>query len=79
MGRSAFGSNTALPIWVEFMKTALKDMPNTPLKQPDGLVSVRIDPKTENIPKEMQQAPGLSDEDQTSSSTDEEDIPEQLF
>ena len=97
MGRSAFGSNTALPIWVEFMKTALRDMPNAPLKQPDGLVSVRIDPKTgnraypgqtnaifetfrvENIPKEMQQAPGLSDEDQTSSSTDEEDIPEQLF
>ena len=48
MGRSAFGSNTALPIWVDFMDTALKDMPSAPLPQPDGLVSVRIDPLTGN-------------------------------
>jgi len=48
MGRSAFGSNTALPIWVDFMKTALQDMPSSPLQQPDGLVSVRIDPQTGN-------------------------------
>ena len=48
MGRSAFGSNTALPIWVDFMETALKDMPSAPLPQPDGLVSVRIDPLTGN-------------------------------
>jgi penicillin-binding protein 1A len=48
MGYSAFGSNTALPIWVEFMDTALEDMPDAPLKQPDGLVSVRIDPNTGN-------------------------------
>jgi len=96
MGNSAFGSNTALPIWVEFMKTALEDMPDSPIKQPDGLVSVRIDPETgnraypgqtnaifetfrvENIPKEMQQAPALNNESQSYSS-DEEDIPEQLF
>ena len=97
MGRSAFGSNTALPIWVEFMKTALQDMPNAPLKQPDGLVSVRIDPQTgkraypgqsnaifemfrvENIPQEMQQAPGVSAGGQFDKVSDEEDIPEQLF
>ncbi|MEY8203791.1 MAG: penicillin-binding protein 1A [Bermanella sp.] len=97
MGRSAFGSNTALPIWVEFMKTALQDMPNAPLKQPDGLVSVRIDPQTgkraypgqsnaifemfrvENIPQEMQQAPGLSTGEQFDKVSDDEDIPEQLF
>ncbi len=46
MGRNAYGSNTALPIWVEYMKTAVKDMPESPIKQPDGLVSVRIDPET---------------------------------
>ncbi|MEY8262644.1 MAG: transglycosylase domain-containing protein, partial [Bermanella sp.] len=97
MGRSAFGSNTALPIWVEFMKTALQDMPNAPIKQPDGLVSVRIDPQTgkraypgqsnaifemfrvENIPQEMQQAPGLSTGGQFDKVSDDEDIPEQLF
>lgn len=49
MGRSAFGSNTALPIWVDYMSTALKDMPESPLTQPDGLVSVRIDPDTGNL------------------------------
>ncbi len=95
MGRSAFGSNTALPIWVNFMKTALKNMPSSPLKQPDGLVSVRIDPstgnraypgqsnamfeifRTENIPKQMQQAPEISNgfEDET----EDEVTPEQLF
>jgi penicillin-binding protein 1A len=48
MGRSAFGSNTALPIWVDYMRTALKDTPPAPLPQPDGLVSVRIDPLTGN-------------------------------
>ena len=48
LGRSAFGSNTALPIWVEYMRTALADMEDSPLKRPDGLVSVRIDPDTGN-------------------------------
>lgn len=48
LGRSAFGSNTALPIWVDYMKTALDNMEDAPLKRPDGLVSVRIDPETGN-------------------------------
>lgn len=48
LGRWAFGSNTALPIWVDYMKVALKNMPESPLKQPNGLVSIRIDPETGN-------------------------------
>ena len=48
LGRSAFGSNTALPIWVDYMGTALKDTDDAPLKRPDGLVSVRIDPDSGN-------------------------------
>ena len=48
LGRSAFGSNTALPIWVDYMKTALDGTEDAPLKRPDGLVSVRIDPETGN-------------------------------
>jgi penicillin-binding protein 1A len=48
LGRSAFGSNTALPIWVDYMATALQGMEDAPLKRPDGLVSVRIDPDTGN-------------------------------
>lgn len=48
LGRWAFGSNTALPIWVDYMRVALEGMPESPLKQPDGLVSIRIDPETGN-------------------------------
>lgn len=48
LGKWAFGSNTALPIWVKYMNVALKNMPESPIKQPDGLVSIRIDPDTGN-------------------------------
>lgn len=48
LGKSAFGSNTALPIWVDYMKTALAGTKEAPLKRPDGLVSIRIDPTTGN-------------------------------
>lgn len=46
LGRWAYGSNTALPIWVDYMETALKDVPERPFEQPEGIVSVRIDPET---------------------------------
>ena len=46
MGKWAYGSNTALPIWVDYMKVALKDVPQRPFEQPEGVVSVRIDAET---------------------------------
>lgn len=46
LGRWAFGANTALPIWVEYMHTALAEVPEHPFEQPQGIVSVRIDPAT---------------------------------
>ena len=46
LGRWAFGANTALPIWVDYMSTALKGVPEHPFEQPAGVVSVRIDPVT---------------------------------
>ena len=46
LGRWAFGSNTALPIWVDYMGTALANTPPRPYEQPAGIVSVRIDPVT---------------------------------
>ena len=36
----------ALPMWINFMENALAGMPEEFLERPDGLVSVRIDPKT---------------------------------
>ncbi|WP_296057204.1 penicillin-binding protein 1A [uncultured Amphritea sp.] len=46
LGRSEFGSTAALPVWIEFMEAALTNSPDQPIAQPDGLVSIRIDPKT---------------------------------
>lgn len=39
-----YGGQAALPIWMDFMKVALADMPETIHAVPEGIVSVRIDP-----------------------------------
>merc|ERR1712000_489833 len=39
LGRWAYGSNTALPIWVDYMETALQGVPEHPFEQPEGIVS----------------------------------------
>lgn len=44
LGDRETGGRAALPMWMEFMAAALKDMPETQLEQPPGLVTVRIDP-----------------------------------
>lgn len=46
LGRREYGSRAALPIWIDFMGTALKGKPQEPTPRPDGIVSVRIDPET---------------------------------
>lgn len=46
LGRWAFGANTALPIWVDYMVAALNGVADHPIEQPAGIVSVRIDPTT---------------------------------
>ncbi len=46
LGRSEFGGTAALPIWIDFMRVALEDTPESPLPTPDGIVQVRIDANT---------------------------------
>lgn len=46
MGAGETGARNALPMWLEFMRVALEDRPEQPLRQPEGLVTVRIDPET---------------------------------
>lgn len=46
LGAGETGATLALPMWLEFMRIALDGMPEKPLKQPEGLVTVRIDPET---------------------------------
>jgi penicillin-binding protein 1A len=46
LGRGEEGSRTALPIWVEFMRSALADAPERFESEPGGLVTVRISGET---------------------------------
>lgn len=46
LGNYETGSKAALPMWVEFMREALKGMPETEMQKPDGLVNVRINAET---------------------------------
>ncbi len=46
LGRREFGGTAALPIWIDYMARVLDGVPETPLIPPEGIVSVRIDPKT---------------------------------
>ena len=46
LGRSEYGSRAALPIWMDYMSFALNDTPPANLKQPNGIVSVKINAKT---------------------------------
>lgn len=42
LGPREEGSRTALPIWIEFVRRALKGVPNNQMEMPEGIVSVRI-------------------------------------
>jgi len=46
LGRWASGGGTALPIWIDYMEEALKDVPERQFEQPEGIITVRIDPET---------------------------------
>lgn len=46
LGRRETGAGAALPIWIDFMGVALDGVPEELLRQPDGLVTVRIDPES---------------------------------
>ncbi|MDR1530091.1 MAG: penicillin-binding protein 1A [Burkholderiales bacterium] len=46
LGKRETGSAAALPIWVDFMKDALKGIPETSLKPPRDVILVPIDPET---------------------------------
>jgi penicillin-binding protein 1A len=46
LGRRETGGRAALPAWIDFMRVALDGRPERTMKQPEGLVSVRIDPRS---------------------------------
>lgn len=46
LGSNAYGSNVPLPIWIDFMRAALVDVPEILPSQPAGVVTIKVDPKT---------------------------------
>ena len=46
LGEAETGGRAALPMWIYYMREALKGLPEKPVKRPPGLVTVRIDPET---------------------------------
>ena len=46
LGRGEVGGRAALPAWMEFMREALKDVPDDEPEMPEDIVMLRIDPRT---------------------------------
>lgn len=46
LGNQEQGATAALPIWIQYMREALKGTPDQPRPMPDGIVTLRISPTT---------------------------------
>lgn len=91
LGRREVGGTAALPMWIDFMKVALEDLPEEPFPIPPGIVPVRIDPKngllaplgsTDSIVETFRKEhvpERLSEETQLIPKNDNAEMPEQLF
>lgn len=44
LGRTEYGGTVALPIWMSYMAAALKDKPSHLQPEPEGLLTLRVDP-----------------------------------
>ncbi len=46
LGDKETGARAALPIWIDVMRAALKELPDVPFNIPKGIVYVKVDPTT---------------------------------
>ena len=46
LGRHEYGGTVALPIWMKYMRSVLKDLPEHLPAEPAGLLTLRIDPQS---------------------------------
>lgn len=46
LGKNETGGKAALPIWIDYMGQSLEGKPDKQLLQPDGMVTIKIDPDT---------------------------------
>ncbi len=50
LGRHETSTRAALPIWIDFMKVALKDVKESKFPRPQGLIDVKLDARTGSKP-----------------------------
>lgn len=50
LGRHETGASVALPVWIDFMRNALKDKPDVPFRRPAGIKLVKIDARNGQLP-----------------------------
>jgi len=67
LGRRETAAGAALPIWIDFMKTALKGIKDKGWKRPRGLINVELDAQT-----------GMPPDEYTTSTVVEALVPEQI-
>jgi len=90
LGPREYGGTTALPIWMDFMAEALKNLPEKYPPQPRGVVSVLIDPDTGERARPGQanaifelfpehQVPSMGPAYETTPSGEQSVMPEDLF
>jgi len=46
LGRNEVGGKAAMPIWIDYMRVALQNVPDQPPEIPVGITQARIDPET---------------------------------
>ncbi|MDP1659410.1 MAG: penicillin-binding protein 1A [Methylotenera sp.] len=46
LGKGETGGGAALPIWIKYMETALKGVPEVEMRMPEGVIAINIDPTT---------------------------------
>ncbi|MDQ2076517.1 penicillin-binding protein 1A [Marinimicrobium sp. ABcell2] len=91
LGRGEYGGTAAQPIWINYMRVALEGLPDRPPQQPDGIVTVRINPENgrrahigdPNAIFEMFTAENVPPREDrpsgTSRTREEQSLPEELF
>ncbi|MCW8910256.1 MAG: penicillin-binding protein 1A [Gammaproteobacteria bacterium] len=52
LGNHETGSKAALPMWIDFMRTALRGIPEKTIERPENLATVRINSKTGKLASE---------------------------
>ncbi|MCY3821847.1 MAG: PBP1A family penicillin-binding protein [Gammaproteobacteria bacterium] len=54
VGRNEYGSTTPLSIWIDFMRDALAGRPEVTPAQPEGVITLKIDPATGRVARPAQ-------------------------